>query len=85
MQPLRVIESKAVSLPLDDLDTDIIYPARFLLVTRRDDLGRHVFLLRSGRLAGPVAQRKEEGREVEVAVAGLDGLLHEAAELAGDR
>jgi 3-isopropylmalate dehydratase small subunit len=33
----------AISLPDDDVDTDIIYPARFLLITRRDGLARHAF------------------------------------------
>ena len=37
------IQSRAVLLPHDDIDTDQIIPARFLKVTSRDGLGVHLF------------------------------------------
>ena len=43
MPPLVRVESAAVLLPLDDLDTDQIIPARFLTTTERHGLGRHCF------------------------------------------
>lgn len=44
MEPLRILTSTAASLPLDDIDTDIIYPARFLLITEKKGLGRYAFV-----------------------------------------
>lgn len=43
MEPLLILTSMAASLPLDDIDTDIIYPARFLLITEKKGLGRYAF------------------------------------------
>jgi len=36
-------QSRAVLLPADDVDTDQIIPARFLKVSGREGLGRHLF------------------------------------------
>lgn len=43
MQPFVRLEGVAAPLPEDNIDTDIIYPARFLLITARDGLGRYAF------------------------------------------
>ena len=43
MKPLRHIEGRAVSLPEADIDTDVIFPARFLVVTEKYGLGRYAF------------------------------------------
>jgi 3-isopropylmalate/(R)-2-methylmalate dehydratase small subunit len=43
MDPVRVIRSRAVALPIDNIDTDQIIPARFLKVTDRQGLGRWLF------------------------------------------
>ena len=43
MEPIRVIASSYVVLPIDNIDTDIIIPARFLKVTGKAGLGRHLF------------------------------------------
>jgi 3-isopropylmalate/(R)-2-methylmalate dehydratase small subunit len=43
MQALRRVESRTVVLPMSDIDTDQIIPARFLTTTGRDGLGRHLF------------------------------------------
>jgi 3-isopropylmalate/(R)-2-methylmalate dehydratase small subunit len=43
MEPIRTIWSTYVALPIDNIDTDIIIPARFLKVTEKTGLGRHLF------------------------------------------
>ena len=43
MEPIRTIASTYVVLPIDNIDTDIIIPARFLKVTGKAGLGRHLF------------------------------------------
>src|SRR5262245_19159508 len=41
--PIRTISSTYVVVPIDNIDTDIIIPARFLKVTEKTGLGRHLF------------------------------------------
>lgn len=48
MKALTRIEGQAVSLPDADVDTDIIYPARFLLITEKKGLGAYAFADRRG-------------------------------------
>jgi 3-isopropylmalate/(R)-2-methylmalate dehydratase small subunit len=43
MEPIRRIESRSVALPMANIDTDQIIPARFLTTTTRAGLGRHAF------------------------------------------
>lgn len=43
MEPFRQLRSKTVILPLENVDTDQIIPARFLRVTTREGLGDHLF------------------------------------------
>lgn len=43
MPALTEVSSAAILLPLDDIDTDQIIPARFLKTTERRGLGTHVF------------------------------------------
>jgi 3-isopropylmalate/(R)-2-methylmalate dehydratase small subunit len=43
MQPLTTYTGRALPLPVNDIDTDQIIPARFLKVTTREGLGRHLF------------------------------------------
>jgi 3-isopropylmalate/(R)-2-methylmalate dehydratase small subunit len=43
MQPVTRIESRTVVLPMSDIDTDQIIPARFLTTTSRDGLGQRLF------------------------------------------
>lgn len=43
MEPIKTINSRAVLLPLDDIDTDQIIPARFLKVTDKSDLAANLF------------------------------------------
>jgi 3-isopropylmalate/(R)-2-methylmalate dehydratase small subunit len=43
MEPLQRVEGYAVALPEDDIDTDVIYPARFLLLMNKTGLGKYAF------------------------------------------
>ncbi len=43
MSALERIESRSVALPVANIDTDQIIPARFLTTTTRAGLGRHAF------------------------------------------
>ncbi len=43
MDPIRTLRSRTVVLPVSDIDTDQIIPARFLTTTTREGLGRHLF------------------------------------------
>lgn len=43
MEPIKIITSRVVSLPLDDIDTDQIIPARFLKVTDKAGLAANLF------------------------------------------
>lgn len=43
MEPIKSITSRAISLPLDDIDTDQIIPARFLKVTDKAGLAANLF------------------------------------------
>jgi hypothetical protein len=43
MEPIRTFSSKTVLLPIDNVDTDQIIPARFLKVTSKQGLGKQLF------------------------------------------
>lgn len=43
MDPFRMIVGRATSLPQANIDTDIIFPARFLVITEKLGLGRFAF------------------------------------------
>src|SRR5258708_26796445 len=43
MEPLKNIHSTFVPLPMENVDTDQIIPARFLKATTRDGFGKNLF------------------------------------------
>ncbi len=43
MEPIRTLRSRTAVLPVSDVDTDQIIPARFLTTTTREGLGKHLF------------------------------------------
>jgi 3-isopropylmalate/(R)-2-methylmalate dehydratase small subunit len=43
MEPITTITSRTVVLPVENVDTDQIIPARFLTTTSRNGLGKHAF------------------------------------------
>jgi 3-isopropylmalate/(R)-2-methylmalate dehydratase small subunit len=43
MEPIRTFETKTVLLPIENVDTDQIIPARFLKVTSKIGIGAHLF------------------------------------------
>jgi 3-isopropylmalate/(R)-2-methylmalate dehydratase small subunit len=42
-QPFTTVTGTAAAMPEDNVDTDIIFPARFLLLTQKKGLGAHAF------------------------------------------
>lgn len=73
MNPLRTLNSKVVQLLRADIDTDQIIPARFLKVTQKSGLGKHLFAdwrhSEDGSLRSDFALNKPEnfGREILLA------------------
>lgn len=43
MTPFTTVHGHAAAMPEENIDTDIIFPARFLLLTAREGLGQHAF------------------------------------------
>jgi 3-isopropylmalate/(R)-2-methylmalate dehydratase small subunit len=43
MEPVKIIHSRFVPLPLENVDTDQIIPARFLKATTREGFGKNLF------------------------------------------
>jgi len=43
IEPFSILTSRTAVLPVDNIDTDQIIPARFLTTTQRSGLGRHLF------------------------------------------
>jgi 3-isopropylmalate/(R)-2-methylmalate dehydratase small subunit len=68
MTPLIHVAGDALSLPQPDIDTDIIYPARFLLITERAGLGRYAF--HDWRGADKFPLRPDEGDAPPILIAG---------------
>ena len=43
LKPFNNVAGLAMPMPQDNIDTDIIFPARFLLITAKDGLGEYAF------------------------------------------
>jgi 3-isopropylmalate/(R)-2-methylmalate dehydratase small subunit len=74
MQPFTRLVSQAAALPTANIDTDIIFPARFLLITAKAGLGRYAFYdwrfdANGAPVPGFVLNRLQKDR-VQILVAG---------------
>jgi len=74
VKPVHVIRSRTVVLPIDNVDTDQIIPARFLVTTSREGLGRALFAdwrwEADGRPKAGFALNRKEAEGAHVLVAG---------------
>jgi 3-isopropylmalate/(R)-2-methylmalate dehydratase small subunit len=52
MKKFERIEGVAAPLPEADINTDVLFPARFLLLLQKNGLGKHLFHERRYRLSG---------------------------------
>ena len=72
-KPLKTVTSRTMVLPLENIDTDQIMPAKFLSMTTKAGLGEHVFAnLRYDANGAPTdhALNSEDGKACEILVAG---------------
>jgi 3-isopropylmalate/(R)-2-methylmalate dehydratase small subunit len=73
-QPITTVRSTCVVLPVDDIDTDQIIPARFLTTTERTGLGPHAFhdwrYFSDGSLNPDFPLNGPAAREARILVAG---------------
>lgn len=74
MQPFTTLTAIAAPLVEADIDTDIIYPARFLTITEKKGLGRYAFHDRrydgQGREVADFVLNREPWRHAGILVAG---------------
>jgi 3-isopropylmalate/(R)-2-methylmalate dehydratase small subunit len=74
MDPIRTFQSKTVTLPIDNVDTDQIIPARFLKVTSKVGIGKHLFADwrydAAGKPKPDFVLNKPEAQGAQVLVAG---------------
>jgi 3-isopropylmalate/(R)-2-methylmalate dehydratase small subunit len=74
MEPIKVLRSRTVVLPMANIDTDQIIPARFLTTTTREGLGRNLFADwrydSSGAPRADFALNRPEAQGCQILVAG---------------
>jgi len=74
LNPVTLIRSRTVVLPMDNVDTDQIIPARFLVTTTREGLGQGLFadwrMDAEGRPRPEFALNRPEAQGAGVLVAG---------------
>lgn len=67
MKKVTDVQGRAVPLPLNDVDTDMIIPAQFLTSVSREGFGQNLFRrLRDADETFPLNQKKFQGAEVLV-------------------
>lgn len=76
MQPFTPLSGTAAALPEENVDTDIIFPARFLLITDRHGLGRYAFHDRrfgtQGEEIASFVLNGPPGRDASILIAGAN-------------
>jgi 3-isopropylmalate dehydratase small subunit len=74
MKPFTALTSLAAPMPDADIDTDIVFPARFLLITEKSGLGRYAFFdkrfLRDGSEQPDFVFNRQPWRGAAILVAG---------------
>ena len=74
MDAVRIIRSRTAVLPVPNIDTDQIIPARFLTTTTREGLGKHLFTdwryQRDGSTKPDFVLNRPEASGCEILVAG---------------
>lgn len=73
-EPLETLTAPAAAVLEDGIDTDVIFPARFLLRMAKEGLGECLFADRidktDGGDGGPFALQRPDGRAVKILLAG---------------
>jgi 3-isopropylmalate/(R)-2-methylmalate dehydratase small subunit len=76
MQPFTRLSGRAIPLPEENIDTDIIFPARFLLVMEKQGLGRYLFYDRRFTAAGVAREQSvfddSQYRDAPILIAGAN-------------
>lgn len=67
MKPVDTFTARAAVLPIDNVDTDQIIPARFLTVTGKDQLGDALFADWRANSAFPLNNQDARGAEILIA------------------
>src|SRR5512133_2755651 len=74
MAEFKILTSRVVALPINDVDTDQIIPARYLKATDKQGMGAHLFAdWRYGPDRAPVpefALNRQDSREAQILLAG---------------
>lgn len=75
-QPFTTLKSVAAPMPDADIDTDVIFPARFLTLTQKSGLGRYAFFDQrfdaAGQERGEFVLHEEPWRGAQILVAGAN-------------
>lgn len=69
-EPFSVVSARTVAVPVADIDTDQIIPARFLTTTSREGLGAHLFADVRGEGGFAAVLEDPRAAEAQVLVAG---------------
>lgn len=76
IRPFTILTGIAAPLPEENVDTDVIYPARFLLITAREGLGTYAFhdhrFDSDGQENGNFILNRAPWREASILIAGAN-------------